>query len=42
MLTCASTMVKYTVKQEDELNAGCDSVHRKLIGFNKRELGKIL
>src|SRR5688572_3344356 len=37
ILTYASAVVKYTVRQEDELNACWNSVYRKLFGFNKWE-----
>src|SRR5688572_33466715 len=37
ILTYASAVVKYTVRQEDELDACWNSVYRKLFGFNKWE-----
>ena len=37
ILTYAAVAVKYTVRQEDELNAACNSVYRRIFGFNKWE-----
>jgi len=37
ILTHAALAVKYTVRQEDELNAAWNSVYRRIFGFNKWE-----
>ena len=37
ILTYAVAVIKYSTKQEDELNACWNSVYRKLFGFNKWE-----
>lgn len=37
VLTYAASVVKYTSKQEDELNACWNSVYRKIFGFNRWE-----
>jgi len=39
ILAHAAAAVKYTTRQEDELNASWNSVYRRIFGFNKLEAG---